>query len=149
VERHAAFTHSAIDHVEAGIERTRRFAEICIQLKWPPPWHMPARVIDRITVAYQAGKLTPKETAETFATFYTPERIREFRQRWAGYEWLTHRLAILQEALGNHIDGRHCSAVCLLLPQIEGVLREALGVKPGPGEQRRYHPRLPASQRSG
>jgi len=132
-ERHAAFVQSAIDNVEcakSGIERTRRFAEICIQLKWPPPWHMPARVIDRITVAYQAGKLTPEETAKIFASFYTPERIREFGQRWAGYGWLAHRMTILNEALENHIDGRHYSAVCLLLPQIEGVLRDALGAKP-------------------
>jgi hypothetical protein len=132
-ERHAAVVQSALDTVaaaQAGIERTRSFAEICIQLKWPPPWHMPARVIDRITVAYQAGKLTPKETAEIFASFYTPERIKEFGQRWAGYGWLAHRLPILQEALENHINGRHYSAVCVLLPQIDGALREALGAKP-------------------
>lgn len=132
-ERHSLIVQSGIESVEAakaGIERTRDFAEICIQLNWPPPWHMPSRVIDRITVAYQAGKLTPVETAKIFSSFYTPERIREFGQRWADYEWLAHRMTILNEALGNHIDGRHYSAVCLLLPQIEGGLREALRAKP-------------------
>ncbi len=133
VERHAEFVQSALDTVvaaQAGIERTRNFAEICIQLKWPPPWHMPARVIDRITIAYRAGKLTPEETAEIFTSFYTPERIKEFGQRWAAYGWLAHRFQILQEALENHINGRHYSAVCVLLPQIDGALREALGTKP-------------------
>jgi len=129
-ERHAALAQAAIADAQAGIERTRTFAEICIQLKWPPPWHMPARVIDRITVAYEGGKLTPEETARIFSSFYTPKQIREFGQRWAGYDWLSHRLPILQEALENHISGRHYSAVCVLLPQIDGVLREALGVKP-------------------
>ena len=132
-ERHAAIVQSAIDHIEAakaGIERTRSFAVICIKIKWPPPWHMPARVITRITVAFQTGKLTPEETTEIFVSFYTPERIKEFGQRWAGYGWLANRLPILREALANHIEERHHSAVCLLLPQIEGVLRDALGTKP-------------------
>jgi hypothetical protein len=110
VERHAAVAQAAVDAlaaVQAGTERTRRFADICIELKWPPPWHMPSRVIDRITAAYHAGQLTPEETADIFASFYTPERIGEFGQRWAGYGWLSHRLPILQEALGNHVAGRH------------------------------------------
>jgi hypothetical protein len=133
VERHAAFAQTVLDTVaaaQAGIERTRSFAEICIQLKWPPPWHMPARAIDRMTVAYQAGKLTPEETANIFASFYTPERITEFGERWASYGWLAHRLPILREALEDHLSGRHYSAVCVLLPQIDGALREALGAKP-------------------
>jgi hypothetical protein len=90
-ERHAASVQSALNAVagvQAGIARTRTFADICVQLKWPPPWHMPARVIDRIAVAYQAGKLTPEETARIFSSFYTPEQIREFGQRWAGYDYL-------------------------------------------------------------
>jgi hypothetical protein len=122
-ERQAAFVQSAS-------ERNRSFAETCIQLKWPPPWHMPVTVIDRITSAYQSGKLTAEETAEIFASFYTPERIKEFGQRWAGYGWLAHRLPILNEALENHIDGRHYSAICVLLPQIDGTLRDALGARP-------------------
>jgi hypothetical protein len=132
-ERHAASVLSGLDAVaaaQAGIERTRSFAEICIQLKWPPPWHMPARIIDRITVAYQSGSFTPEETTNIFTSFYTPQRINEFGQRWASYEWIAHRLPILQEALANHIDGRYHSAICVLLPQIDGVLREALGAKP-------------------
>ena len=103
---------------------------------------MPARVIDRITVAYQAGRLTPEETADIFASFYTPDRIREFGQRWAGYGWLSHRMPILNEALSNHIDGRHYSAVCLLLPQIEGGYCGRPWGRSRPGEQRRHHPRL-------
>lgn len=132
-EQHAAIVQSALEIVtaaQAGIERTRGFAEICIQLKWPPPWHMPARVIDRITTAYHAGNLTEEETTEIFASFYTPERINEFGHRWACYGWLAQRLPILQEALDNHVNGRHFSAVCVLLPQIDGALREALGAKP-------------------
>ncbi len=128
LERHTAIAQSVLDAIpgaQAGIERTRRFAKICIQLKWPPPWHMPSRLVDRITAAHDAGKLTQEETAGIFASFYTPERIEEFGQRWTTYGELAHRLPILQEALGNHIAGRHYSAVCVLLPQIEGVLREA------------------------
>lgn len=116
--------------VQAAAERSRNFAEICIQLKWPPPWHLPTTVIDEITSAYQAGKLTQKEAKAIFVSFYTPERIKEFGHRWASYGWLSHRLPILQEAIENHIAGRHHSSVCVLLPQIDGVLRETLGAKP-------------------
>lgn len=129
-EQHAAFIQSTVAAVQAGVERTRNFAEVCIHLKWPPPWHMPSRVIDRITSAFQAGELTSQRTAEIFASFYTPDQINEFGQRWASYGWLSHRLPILQEALENHNNGRHYSAVCVLLPQIDGVLREALCAKP-------------------
>ena len=45
-------------------------------------------MIDRITVAYQRGRLIPEEAADIFASFDTPDRIREFGQRWAGYGWL-------------------------------------------------------------
>ncbi len=54
-----------VEAAKTGIERTRNFAEICIQLKWPPPWHMPARVIDRITVDYQAGDPGPVSGRES------------------------------------------------------------------------------------
>ena len=115
---------------EAGLDKARRFADICVQLKWPPPWHIPARVIDRIVDAHAAGHLSAERTAEIFASFYTPEQIEEFGRRWASYGWLSDRLPIFQEALGNHVAARYFSAVCVLLPQIEGVLREALGEKP-------------------
>src|SRR5262249_46283729 len=35
-----------------------------------------------------------------------------------------------QEGLENYVSCRHHSAVCVLLPQVEGALREALGAKP-------------------
>jgi hypothetical protein len=133
MEQHAAIAQGANDFkagIQASIERTRRFAEICFELKWPPPWHMPATVLDRVTVAYDTGKLTEDETAEIFSSFYSAERIDEFGRRWASYEWISDRIAILQEALVNHTAGRHYSAVCVLLPQIEGVLRDVLGTKP-------------------
>ena len=69
MESHTAIVQGALDAVasaQAGIERTGRFAEICVQLKWPPPWHMPSRLIDRITAGYHAGALTQDETAGIF-----------------------------------------------------------------------------------
>lgn len=111
-------------------ESNQRFAQLCIEFKWPPPWHIPASLADQITNTYHAGKLTPEEIAEIFASFYTPEETSNFGKRWARYGWLAPRLPFLQEVLDNHINGRYISAVCVLLPQIEGSLREALGTNP-------------------
>ena len=52
IESHTAIVEAALDvvaSVQASIERTGFFAEVCVQLKWPPPWHMPSRLIDQIT----------------------------------------------------------------------------------------------------
>jgi hypothetical protein len=111
-------------------ERNRRFAEACVKLQWPPPWHLPTTAIDRIVKAYDSGRLSARETSDVFASYYTGDRIAEFGARWETYPWLSARMPILREALANHIEGRHHSAVCVLMPQIEGVLREELGEKP-------------------
>jgi hypothetical protein len=111
-------------------EKQRRFAEVCVKLRWPPPWHLPGTAIDRIVNAYNSGSLSAQRTAEIFASFYTAERIGEFGSRWVIYPWLRPRIPILREALDNHVEGRHYSAVCVLMPQIEGVLREVLGENP-------------------
>ncbi len=121
----AAMRHAKT--VESMLERSRISADTWAELRWPPPWHLPARVLDQIAAAYRKKKITLDEVAEIFIEHYTPDKIAEFGDRWAGYAWLGPRLPILREALANYVDGRHYSTVCALLPQFEGVLREFLG----------------------
>lgn len=118
--------------IQQFFERGRHFAELAAQLGWPPPWHMPVNLIDEIAQGYDQGELSRDDVEELFVQLYSPEVITEFQRRWEGYSWLQHRLPILREAVANHIDGRHYSAVCTLLPQIEGALGDELGRRPKP-----------------
>jgi hypothetical protein len=114
------------------LQRNKRFADLAEDLAWPPPWHLPVHMIDCITNAHAKGELSNADVEAAFLMFYTPEVVQEFAGRWEGYEWLASRLPIFREGLINHLEGRYFSAVCTLLPQIEGVLADELGRKPIP-----------------
>lgn len=115
--------------VDQMMENARLSADTWAELRWPPPWHLPARVLDQIAAVYRKKKISPDEVAEILIKHHTPNKIAEFGDRWRGYAWLGPRLPIFLEALASYVDGRHYSTVCTLLPQFEGVLRELLGNK--------------------
>jgi hypothetical protein len=124
------------EELEAGLAgffaRNGRFAELAVSIQWPPPWHMPVRLIDQVTDACAAGELTAINVEERILAFYSSDVLADLVRSWHDLPWLLERMPILTEGIENHTSGRHLSAVCVLLPQIEGILGEAYGRAPNP-----------------
>jgi hypothetical protein len=103
-----------------------------VRLRWPPPGDLSTRFVDTVTSGHERGDLSEAEVSELFVKAYGPGQLTEFLKRWEKHAWLSGRLPILREGVENHVEGRYVSSVCVLLPQIEGVLGDALGRKPNP-----------------
>lgn len=91
---------------------------------------MPVRLIDIITTEWREKRLSPSEVERHFLSFYSSEVVNSLLETWRHANWLTGRLPVLEEAIANYDAARHFSCVCLLLPQIEGILGDHLGRKP-------------------
>lgn len=68
-------------------ESNQRFAQLCIEFKWPPPWHIPASLADQITNTYHAGKLPPRRDRRDFRLVLYARGNLEFRKAM-GTLWL-------------------------------------------------------------
>lgn len=129
VRRRAAETQAI---VAAGRRKGQLLQKLAVEMGWPPPWHFPVRVTDDLSARYARGELTVDEVRRIFLDLYSPEQVRALKSGWAQLPWLAVRLPILAEGVENHVAGRYFSAVCTLLPQIEGVLGDELRRKPNP-----------------
>jgi hypothetical protein len=103
-----------------------------IKLGWPPPWHLPAVLLDRIVEAHESGDFSVEEVSQLFIELYGQKRLKELLERWKQSEHIGRRATILDEGIQGHIDGRFFSSVCVFSTQIEGVIGEALGRQPNP-----------------
>jgi hypothetical protein len=120
------------DNWLAFFMRGQAFADLAVALDWPPPWHLPVRSIDRIAKGHRSGELSEAEVEAEFVGFYDSDVLNAITMGWRRLDWLGPRLEILEEGIGNYAAKRYFSAVCTLLPQVEGVLYETLGKKPNP-----------------
>ena len=115
------------DHVERLGRVLEAFVAIMVRLRWPPPGHLPGSFCDALVEAYECGELTDDKVDDLFVQLHPPEAMGEFHGRWGGYAWLGKRTPIVRQALDCYSAGLHYAAVCTLVPQIEGVLRDRLG----------------------
>lgn len=138
VERETALPPSLVEYLRQ-YEQVRRldtinrqFAELVVGLDWPPPWHLPARVVQWIVSEYNERRLSQEQVVDALMLFYQESAINDLLSDWRRQLWLGNRIRILEEGIANHIAGRFFGSVCTLLPQIEGVLGDELGRKPNP-----------------
>jgi hypothetical protein len=103
-----------------------------IKLGWPPPWHLPAVLLDRIVEAFESGNFSVEEVTQLFIDLYGQERMKELLEKWKQSEHIGRRAPILNEGIQDHLDGRFFSSVCIFSTQIEGVIGEAIGRQPNP-----------------
>jgi len=113
-------------------EKNEALQRLLIKLGWPPPWHLPAITLDRIAEGNASGDLSDEDVTDLFIELYDSKLLNTLLTEWKRSEYLGERGPILEEGTQNHLDKRFCSAVCVFLPQIEGVIADELGRKPNP-----------------
>ncbi len=55
-----------------------------------------------------------------------PKKIQEILEYWKKIDNLKNRYHILEEGVQNHLDKKFSSSVSTLIPQVEGILRDAI-----------------------
>lgn len=118
--------------LETVQKKNAALQRLLIKLGWPPPWHLPASLLDRIVEAHESGNFSEDEVSQLFIDLYGQKRLKELLERWELSEHIGTRASILDEGIQNHLDGRFFSSVCIFSTQIEGVIGEALGRQPNP-----------------
>jgi hypothetical protein len=72
----------------------------------------------------------PGRTVEEFVTallcHFTDKRLDDLVAKWSNLSAWNERAAVFSEAVANMKDKRYVSVVSLLVPQLEGVLRDAV-----------------------
>lgn len=119
-----------LEYLERNRNLSQKFIELTTDLGWPPPGHLPGRIIDQIAQGYSEDNWDKSDIEGLLVNFHNEETIKGFEERWANYSWLSVRQPILHEAVESHCAGRYFSAICTLLPQVEGVFGDYLGRKP-------------------
>jgi hypothetical protein len=104
-----------------------RLQRMLLRLNWPLPGHLPAALVDDITLAYDREGATVEEIEALFVNFYSPERLSELIGGWRAQGFNPRRLTIAVEAVRAHNEGRFELSVPALLPQIEGTIAEMFG----------------------
>lgn len=116
--------HEAFKELAKAAERLE---SMLLQLGWPPPGHLPIRLLDEITRDYQTGKLSPEEVEELFVEFYDANQLQQIVATWRQNAHFPHRVKILEQAVAAHAEGRYELSIPAILPQIEGVIAELFG----------------------
>lgn len=118
--------------IETVQKKNAALQRLLIKLGWPPPWHLPAVLLDRIVEAHESGNFSVEEVSQLFIELYGQKRLKELLEKWKQSEHIGRRATILDEGIQDHLDGRFFSSVCIFSTQIEGVIGEALGRRPNP-----------------
>lgn len=121
-----------LEMLETVRKKNAALQRLLIRLRWPPPWHLPAVLLDRIVEAHESGNFSEEEITQLFIDLYGPERLKELSAAWKRSGHIGKRAAILDEGIQNHIDRRFFSSICIFSTQIEGVIGERLGRQPNP-----------------
>jgi len=101
-----------------------RLDKMLFQLKWPPPGHLPAILLDKISLSFEKGKITAQDIDEILVHFYTKDRLQEIVNTWSEQKFIQPRMKILREVVTAHIEGRYELSIPSLLPQIEGIIAD-------------------------
>ncbi|MCA1788645.1 MAG: hypothetical protein LC667_01975 [Thioalkalivibrio sp.] len=104
-----------------------RLERMLLQLKWPPPGHLPAALLDDIALAFDRKQFSPEDVEELFVNYYAAHRLREVVQSWHERRLNPRRLRIVEQAVAAHVERRFELSVPTILPQIEGTIAEIFG----------------------
>jgi hypothetical protein len=104
-----------------------RLQLMLLQLKWPPPGHLPAALLDEIASAFEKEDIGPSDVERLFVTYYTPQRLRQLVAAWSERGLSARRLRIMEQVVSAHCEGRFELSVPSILPQIEGTIAEIFG----------------------
>lgn len=129
--------------VTKQLERWNRVAQYLFQLHqtttqiliasgWPPPLNFPAGGLDKLLDLFDNGEVSATGLSKVFLSFYDAQQLDEMQKRWANNQFISHRMDVLIEGLGNYSEGRFASCVSLVLPNLEGVTGDYLNRKPVP-----------------
>ena len=94
------------------------------QLKWPPPGHLSAVLLDQISLSYEEGNLTEQDVDEIITHFYNKDKLEKLVETWSEKSFIQPRMKILKECVSAHIEGRFELSIPTLLPQIEGIVAD-------------------------
>ena len=94
------------------------------QLKWTPPGHLSAILLDEISLSFEKGKITDQDVDEIFVHFYNKDRLQKIIDTWSEQKFIQPRIKILREVVIAHIEGRYELSIPALLPQIEGIIAD-------------------------
>jgi hypothetical protein len=101
-----------------------RLDKMLFQLKWPPPGHLSAILLDKISLSFEKGKITAQDVDEILVHFYNKDRLQEIVDTWSEQKFIQPRMKILREVVTAHIEGRYELSIPSLLPQIEGIIAD-------------------------
>ena len=97
------------------------------KFKWPPPGHLSAVLLDKISLSYEQGNLTAQDVDEIILHFYNKDKLEKIVETWSEQSFIQPRMNILKEIVSAHIEGRFELSIPTLLPQIEGIIAEMTG----------------------
>lgn len=106
---------------------SERFLKIMLEMRWPPPAHIPVSFVSRVVRLEEAGKLDETRLADALVDFYNTERLRELLEAWGRRKWLADRMPILKAAVEAHIRREYELSVPAILPQVDGLIGDAFG----------------------
>lgn len=113
-------------------QRHQTTTQTLIDSGWPPPLNFPAIGLDKLLDLFESGEVSETELGNVFISFYDGCQLEEMQKRWGSNQFISHRMDVLIEGLGNYIEGRSASCVSLVLPNLEGVIGDYLNRKPFP-----------------
>ncbi len=80
------------------------------------------------------GSLTPTAVKQLIVELYSEndwQHLRESVNDWRSKPHFQRRMPIIEDALEAHLAGRYTLSIPAILPQVEGIASEILGVSPG------------------
>lgn len=101
-----------------------RLDKMLFQLKWPPPGHLSARLVDQITLSFEKGKITAQDVDEILLHFYNKDKLQGILNTWAEKDFIKHRIKILEKVITAHVEHQFELSIPTILPQIEGVIAD-------------------------
>ena len=101
-----------------------RLEKMLLELKWTPPGHLPASLLDKISLSFEKSQITAQDVDEIFVHFYDEDKLQEIVNSWTNQKYIQPRLKILKEVVTAHIEGRFELSIPSILPQIEGIISD-------------------------
>lgn len=102
-----------------------------IEKQWFPHWILPTSTFDfnsfiQILQNAKAESLTLDQVL--IDKLMLKSRILETLDFWRNNEKVFHRIPILEEAVKAHLEGNFYLSVSTMIPQVEGLLRDAIEI---------------------
>lgn len=123
----ASLTDEVWDRLDA--RRAKQQAAL-IKRAWPPPFALPVWVFDEVTIWAADMTLSNTEFDQSMIGVFTPSMCESILSGWKRNPLLADRVHLYEEVMRLYVGGFHSGVIALLLPQIEGVLANALRRRP-------------------